>query len=82
MCRSVLTCANGVADGGNIFSEQSCTSPPVGVAGLGVVRPGTDARNSIKRAGPNQFFGASAQEVLFYGRVLCELGKSAKKMSA
>lgn len=73
-CQHGLTCANCVTES---FTEKICPSPPAGVAGLGVVRPEIDVPHRVKRAGFSQPVGASAQKVLFHGRVLCELGESA-----
>ena len=65
-----LTGANGAANLRNRFSEQSFPSPPARITALGVVRPETDALHGVERAGFSQFFCASAQEVVFHGRVL------------
>ena len=46
---------------------------------LWVVCLETDAPHGVKRAGLSQTFGASAQKVLFHGRVLSELGEIASK---
>ena len=52
------------------FSEHFFPRPPAGVDSLGAVCSETDAPHRVKRAGFSQTFGASAQKVLFYGRVL------------
>ena len=41
MCQPDLTCANGVANGGNSFPEQTFPSPRTGVSSLGFVHPDT-----------------------------------------
>ena len=69
-CRPGLTGVNSVADRRKGFSEQIFPWPPAGIMGLGVVCPETDALHGFKRAGFSQKNGASAQKVLFHGRVL------------
>ena len=79
VCQPGFACGNRVADGRKSVSEKTIPWPPAGVASLGVVCPETDAPHGVKRAGFSRTFGASAQKVLFYGRVLRELGKSASE---
>ena len=70
-CQPGLTGANGVVNRRkSFFSEFFFPWPPAGITGLGVVRSETDTPHGVERAGFSQFFGASAQEVLFYGQVL------------
>ena len=80
-CQPGLTFANGVANG-----RQSFPLPPAGGAGLGVVRPKTDARTGSKSTRsqkgwlqPKKWCQCSIK-VLFHDRVLCELGSSASKL--
>ena len=51
--------------------------PPV--AGLGVIRPETDAPREIERAGFSQMFGASSEKVLFHGRIMYDLSQRVRK---
>ena len=69
-CQPGLTGANGVANRRKSFSEHFFPSPPAGVTGLAIVRPETDAPHGVERADFGQIFDASAQEVMFHGRVL------------
>ena len=65
-----LTGANGVANRRKSFSEKFFPSTQAGITDLGVVRPEADAPHGVERAGFSQPFTASAQEVVFHGRVL------------
>ena len=69
-CPPGVTGANGVADGRKSFSEHIIPWPPAGIMSLGVVFPETDAPHGVERAVFSQKFGASAQKVLFHGRVM------------
>ena len=60
VCLPGLACANGVADGKKIFSEQGFPWPPPKVSSLGVVGPNTDVPHGANGAGFSQTFGASA----------------------
>ena len=70
---------NIVADARRSYTEHFFPSPPAGVTGLAIVRPETDAPHGVERADFGQIFDASAQEVMFHGRVLRELGQVASK---
>ena len=69
-CQPGFTGADGVANRRKSFSERLVPSPPARITDLGVVRPETDAPHGVERAGFSQNFSASAQEVVFHGRVL------------
>lgn len=74
-CQPALTCANGVADDRNDFTEHCFRSPPAGVVGLGVFLPETDAPPRVKRAGFRQRFGASAQICCFMAGLCVNFAK-------
>ena len=69
-CQPGLTGPNGVTNRIKSFSEHFFPSLQAGITGLGVVRPEANAPHGVERAGFSQNFSASAQEVVFHGRVL------------
>ena len=70
VCQPGLACTDGVADGRKSFSENKIPWPPARVASPRVVCPVTDTPHGVKRAGFSLKIGASAQKMLFRGRVL------------
>ena len=61
VCQLGLTCAKGVANGGESSIEQMFPTPPRGVLRLEVVFLETDAPHGVERAGFSQTVGASEQ---------------------
>ena len=73
VCRPCLTFENDVAESRKYFIEKNCPSPLAEVAGPGIIRPEINAPHWVQRAGFGQAFVASAQKVMFHGRICVNL---------
>ena len=78
MRRPGLTFANCFENGRKRLTEQLFPSPLAWVVGSEIIRPETNAPHWVQRAGFGQTFVASAQKVMFHGRILREFGVVAR----